>query len=141
MTPDEIDLVKTSWRQIVDSAHPVGQLFYQKLFLLDPSLRALFLADLDSQQSKFHATLSTIIENLDQPALLTDRVHTLGVSHAGYGVRDEHYATVEEALLWALRECLRGGFSDNIAIAWQKAYRAVAEAMVSADLDSGCHPL
>lgn len=141
MTPDEIDLVKASWRQIVESAHPVDQLFYQKLFLLDPSLRALFLGDLDSQRSKFHATLSTIIENLDQPALLSDRVHTLGVSHAGYGVRDEHYDTVEKALLWALRECLQGEFSHNTEIAWKKAYRAVARAMVSADLDSGFHPL
>lgn len=140
MSPDEIALVKSTWRRL-GGVQPVAALFYRKLFSLDSSLRTLFLNDPERQEEKFHATLDAIIEHIDQPQKVISRVHNLGISHAGYGVREEHYSIVEQALLWALEECLQDEFTEPAKLAWQRAYRDIADGMIAADLSHGQHPV
>ena len=49
MTPHQIDLVQASWKQVVPVAETAAQMFYGRLFFLDPSLRHLFLGDMRDQ--------------------------------------------------------------------------------------------
>ena len=63
------------------------------------------------------------LEDLHEP------LGRLGACHAGYGVREEHYAVVGEALLWTLREA-PGSRSDKFAHdAWAALFQAVAGMM------------
>ena len=140
MSPKQIILVQNSWR-IAESIEPlIAELFYTKLFEIRPDLRALFSTDMDMQTSKFMATLNMIVDNLNDPVVLRPKLQKLGVRHSDYGVKDEHYQIVEEALIWALRHSLGSEFNDATEQAWLLAYRAVADAMTMADIDNVMYP-
>ncbi|HEY9050962.1 MAG TPA: hemin receptor, partial [Gammaproteobacteria bacterium] len=46
MTPAEIKLVKESWAKVVPISETAAELFYGKLFELDPSVRSMFKGDM-----------------------------------------------------------------------------------------------
>ena len=56
-------------------------------------------------------------------------VRQLGLRHAGYRVRDAHYDTVGQALLWTLEKGLGPAFTPATREAWAKLYWTLAETM------------
>jgi hemoglobin-like flavoprotein len=56
-------------------------------------------------------------------------VEALGRRHVGYGVRDEHYSTVGEALIWTLAQGLGDAFTSEVREAWAAAYSWLAFTM------------
>ena len=129
MTPDQIALVQASFARLAPQADAVARAFYDRLFAIDPALRALFPADLTGQRAKLMQMLAAAVQGLsDVPALLPV-VASLGRRHAGYGVRREHYATVGQVLLDTLRSGLGADFTPRLAQAWSAVYTALASAM------------
>jgi nitric oxide dioxygenase len=59
-------------------------------------------------------------------------IEALGRRHAGYGVKDEHYATVAAAMLWALEQGLGARFTPDVRDAWGAAYGLLATTMQAA---------
>jgi hemoglobin-like flavoprotein len=106
MTPAEINLVHDTFRQIARISDQAAALFYARLFELDPSLRPMFRGDMTEQGRKLMHVLALAVSSLDRIETLLPAVRQLGVKHTGYGVREEHYATVGEALLWTLEKGL-----------------------------------
>ena len=49
MTPQQIELVKTSFSQVAPIADQAAELFYSKLFETDPELKPLFKGDMVEQ--------------------------------------------------------------------------------------------
>ena len=54
----------------------------------------------------------------------------LGRRHAGYGVKDEHYASVGAALLWTLERGLGAAWTPELAAAWVAAYTTLSQFMI-----------
>ena len=50
----------------------------------------------------------------------------------GYGVKDAHYDTVGEALIWTLGKGLGDSFTDDVKEAWVTAYGILAATMKDA---------
>jgi hemoglobin-like flavoprotein len=59
-------------------------------------------------------------------------VQDLGRRHVGYGVKDEHYATVGTALLWTLEKGLGDAFTTEVKEAWTTVYTLLATTMKNA---------
>ena len=129
MTTDQVTLVKTSFASIGPAADAVAARFYARLFTLDPALRKLFHTDMREQPRKLMQMLAAIVDALDQPALIVPALAALGQRHASYGVVAEHYAIVEEALLWALAQELGERWTPEVAAAWRAAYTLLAGIM------------
>jgi len=72
------------------------------------------------------------VSGLERLEKLLPAVQALGRRHAGYGVKDEHYATVAAALLWTLEQGLGDGFTPEVREAWTTAYLALAGVMQQA---------
>ncbi|HJZ45727.1 MAG TPA: globin family protein, partial [Roseiflexaceae bacterium] len=106
MTPEQIVLVQTSFAQVLPIADTAAALFYNRLFELDPSLKPLFKGDMREQGRKLIAMMSVAVHGLPRIETLVPVIEALGRRHAGYGVKDEHYATVADALLWTLEQGL-----------------------------------
>jgi len=53
LTPEQISLVRGSWEQVVPIADQAAELFYGKLFELDPSLKSMFTGHMTEQGQKF----------------------------------------------------------------------------------------
>lgn len=129
MTPAEIALVKDSFRKLAPIADQAAALFYARLFELDPSLRALFHGDMAEQGRKLMHMIGLAVGGLDRLEELVPAVRQLGLRHAAYHVRDEHYETVGEALLWTLGRGLGPAFTPELQAAWAKTYWTLAETM------------
>ena len=124
-------LVQSSFALVVPIAAQAADLFYDRLFEIDPQLRPLFKGDLSEQKKKLMQMLAAAVRGLDDLDALVPVVRDLGARHNGYGVRDEHYDTVAAALLWALEQGLGEAFTPETREAWVEVYGILAATMKS----------
>jgi hemoglobin-like flavoprotein len=129
MTPESKRLVKESWEKVAPISEVAAALFYGRLFELDPALRHLFRGNLAEQGHKLMQTLTVVVRGLDRLDYLLPAIESLGRRHGAYGVRDEHYETVRQALLWTLERAVGDAFTPAVADAWTEAYTLVATEM------------
>ncbi|MFG5779773.1 globin family protein [Comamonas sp. J-3] len=129
MTPEAIDLVQSSFAKVKPVAPQAGALFYKNLFNLAPELRPLFKADVSDQGRKLMDMLAIAVGMLRQPQRLNDAVMQLGRRHAAYGVKQEHFRPVGEALLMTLEQGLGDAFTPQVRLAWQSLYKELTEVM------------
>jgi hemoglobin-like flavoprotein len=129
MSPHQIDLVQRSFAEVKPIATAAAGLFYNRLFILDPSLRHLFKGDMPKQGQMLMSMIGAAVGGLRNLETLSPVVRQLGARHVGYGVRTEHYATVGSALLWTLGEGLGEKFTPEVREAWAAAYDLLSDVM------------
>jgi len=129
MTPQQIESVRHSWAQVFPLRETAAQMFYDKLFELDPALRPLFKADLTQQAGKLFDTLNALVASLDEAGALQSVAAPLQRSHAGFGATPAHYEAVCEALMWTLGASVGKGFTAPVRAAWVEAYSGLSRAM------------
>jgi hemoglobin-like flavoprotein len=132
MTPADVALVQSSFRKILPIADQASALFYARLFELDPALRTLFVGDMLDQGRKLMAMLSVAVASLDDPDTFLPVIRALGQRHVGYGVLEEHYASVGAALIWTLQKGLGPEFTPAVCAAWTDTYSLIARTMIGA---------
>lgn len=129
MTPDQVHLIRKSFAELSYHNHVAALVFYRRLFQLDPELRPLFTGDIEEQSRKLMEMLGALIAMLERPVGLEIELRAMGARHAGYGVKDPHYATVGAALIDMLAETLGEKFTPETRDAWLELYGAVESAM------------
>lgn len=126
----DIALVQRTWEQVVPIADTAAQLFYDRLFELDPSLRAMFAhSDMTEQRKKLMQMITVAVRGLGRLDELLPAVQALGRRHVNYGVTDAHYGTVGAALLWTLERGLGDGYTAEVHTAWAATYDTLATVM------------
>lgn len=129
MAPATIHQLRKSFERIEAQGHVAALVFYQRLFALDPRLRALFRDDIEAQAHKLMEMLSTALGMLERPKELQAELEELGARHVGYGAQPHHYATVGTALFDMLERILGLDFTPELRIHWTALYRLITEAM------------
>ncbi|MBX3607104.1 MAG: hemin receptor [Piscinibacter sp.] len=132
MTPQQIALVQSSWQKVVPIKEKAAELFYGKLFELDPTLKPLFKGDMTEQGRKLMGIINTAVGSLTNLGAIVPAVQEMGKRHVGYGVKDAHYDTVAAALLWTLGAGLGDAFTDEVKAAWTETYVTLATVMKQA---------
>jgi hemoglobin-like flavoprotein len=132
MTPEQIALVQGSWRQVAAMGDKAIELFYARLFEVEPGLRPLFPDDMAEQHRKLAAMLNAIVGKLERPDELVLMAQSLARRHMHYGVKNEHYAPVGAALLDTLGAGLGDAFTDDVRSAWIAAYTTLSGVMTEA---------
>jgi nitric oxide dioxygenase len=132
MTPEQLQLIRSSFAKVAPIKDQAAALFYGRLFELDPSLRPLFKGDMAAQGAKLMVALGAVVASLDRLARILPAIRQLGRQHAAYGVRPDHYATVGEALIWTLQQAQGADFTPALRRAWTDAYGRLAWAMIAA---------
>jgi hemoglobin-like flavoprotein len=132
MTPEQAVLVKDSWAMVVPISAKAAELFYGKLFEMDPDLKPLFKGDMKEQGAKLMKMINTAVNGLDRLEAIVPAVQMLGKRHVAYGVTDEHYDTVGGALLWTLEAGLGEAFTPAVRDAWATVYGVLATTMKEA---------
>jgi hemoglobin-like flavoprotein len=128
-----VALVQRSWEQVLPIADQAAQLFYSRLFQLDPSLRPMFAhSDMKEQRKKLMQMITVAVRGLERLHELVPAVQALGRRHVGYGVTDAHYDTVGAALLWTLEQGLGEAFTPETREAWTATYVTLAGVMKGA---------
>ena len=140
-TAEDIALVRRSLGVLESVADRATAHFYAVLFLRNPELRALFPAAMDLQRDRLFRALLVAGQTADNPVALTEYLDRLARGHRKYGVRNEHYGPVGEALLAALERYCGRYWDPETELAWRRIYRAISEVMMaSAEADAQVAP-
>lgn len=132
MTPTEKELVRASFDKVAPIAPAAADMFYSRLFEIDPKLRALFKGDMTEQGRKLMAMIGFVVANLHRIEELIPTIQDLARRHAGYGVALTDYDTVGGALIWTLEKGLGPDFTPPTRAAWVNCYGALAGIMRAA---------
>jgi len=132
MTPEQIQLCKSSWAKVEPIADDAAALFYGNLFDADPSLKSLFKGDMKAQGKKLMEMITSAVNMLDRLDDLLPVVQSLGKRHVAYGVEDSQYETVGAALIKTLEVGLDNDFTSEVKEAWVTAYDVLATTMIQA---------
>jgi hemoglobin-like flavoprotein len=109
--------------------------FYEILFERHPCARRLFSASMTKQEEMLTETLVAVLDRIEDGVWLAATLRALGERHVAYGVTDEMYSWVGEALLAVLAEIAGPDWTPRMERAWLDAYRALAGWMLE-----GAHP-
>jgi len=140
MTPEQARLVTTSWSSVASIADSAIEQFYNRLFEIDPSARALFRAtNMPEQRRKVIEALSLALQSLDDLDALTPTLEDLGRRHQRYGVTAAHYDSVGQALLWTLEQGLGAAWTPAMAAAWTELFGQLSSAMKRTAYDGPQH--
>ncbi len=131
-----IELVQTSFESVKPIAVTAAEIFYNKLFELDPNLRPLFPAanedKMKEQGNKLMTMLSGAVAGLSNIEALVPVLQDLGKRHVAYRVEKSHYDTVGAALLGTLSTGLGDDFTPEVEKAWTDVYGVMSSVMIDA---------
>jgi len=125
-----IELVQASFQKVAPIAEAAAEMFYNRLFELDPTIKDLFKGDMKEQGRKLMSMIGTAVGGLNDLEKLAPSVKMLGLRHTDYGVVDKHYDTVGKALLWTLEQGLGAEFTPEVKESWTAIYTLLAEIMM-----------
>jgi hemoglobin-like flavoprotein len=128
-------------RASFDAVAPQGEhlidRFYERLFEAAPAVRGLFPADMARQKAHLLTALKHVVQNADNFRALEKPLMDMGVRHAGYGAKPEHYGVVRDVLLATLAEVAGPAWNEQLRADWTAALNAVASTMIrGAELSS-----
>jgi nitric oxide dioxygenase len=131
MTPDQLKLVQDSFAKVAPISGKAAELFYGRLFEIAPQVRAMFPDDMSEQRKKLMATLTIVVQGLNNLDTILPAASALAKRHVSYGAEAAHYPVVGQALLWTLEQGLGPSWTPEVATAWTGAYTTLSEFMIS----------
>ncbi|MGE0267056.1 MAG: globin family protein [Candidatus Omnitrophota bacterium] len=124
--------VQDTWKMVEPISEAAADIFYTKLFELDPTVKPMFKSNIKEQGKKLMHMIGLAVRGLDDLDKLVPAVQSLGVRHVAYGVKDRHYDTVGTALLYTLDKGLGKAFTPQVKEAWTETYVTLATVMKEA---------
>ncbi len=125
MNAHQIELVQSSFAKLSGDPDAAAGIFYERLFALDPALRPLFTHDMTEQGRKLMQMLAVLVSALNTPTKVFALAEGVSKSHLKYGVTEAHYATVGQALLFAVGQGLGEDYTLEVEAAWRSVYTAL----------------
>lgn len=129
MSLDVITL-RESFDLVVSRAPDMTRRFYAILFERYPQVRPLFGRSTEKQEQMLTRALVAVLDRLEDGAWLGDTLRALGAKHVDYGVTEEMYPWVGDALLATLAEVAGEAWTPQVERAWTDAYAAIAGLML-----------
>ncbi|WP_206367621.1 globin domain-containing protein [Sphingomonas piscis] len=79
--------------------------------------------------------LTVVVRSLENLEPLLPSIDDMARRHVTYGVEDDHYAVVGQALIMTLRGGLGATFTPETEEAWREAYTILSTRMIGATKD------
>lgn len=136
LTQSQVKIVRDSFERLRSISDTVAEIFYNRLFELDPSLKSLFHHEMGEQRSKLMDAIALVVENLEDLRTIEPVIRELALRHVSYGVESRNYETVGEALLWSFEKALTPNFTQETRGAWVAAYGRLSTLMKAASINS-----
>jgi len=131
MNPTQIKLVQDSFSKVAPISEQAAVIFYDRLFEVAPTVRAMFPNDMTEQRKKLMATLAVVVNGLSNLEAILPAASALAKRHVNYGATPDHYPVVGGALLWTLEKGLGDAWTPDVAAAWTTAYGTLSGYMIS----------
>lgn len=135
-----VSRLKAAYAQVRTADPSLAEIFYAKLFSAAPQLRPMFRDSAAAQAKKLTDALDFVVLNLEHPTTNAVMIADMGVRHAGYGAKPEHYDLVIDLLITSMREALGPGADPRALDDWRMSLRLIANQMIAAADKHPSHP-
>ncbi|MGK4003548.1 globin domain-containing protein [Sorangium sp. So ce1036] len=126
-----VRLLRESFELVLEREPNITHRFYGILFSRYPQVKPLFGRNSQAQQEKMLAeALAAVIDKLEDASWLEEKLMAMGAKHVDYGVTDEMYPWVADALISALGEAAGADWTPEHHKAWTDALNAIASLMI-----------
>jgi hemoglobin-like flavoprotein len=131
VTQDSVMLVQSTFAQVAGDEARFGRRFYEILFSIAPTTRALFTTTpSELQERMFVEMIWLAVRSLSRLEALTSALEDLGARHAVYGIEAWHFAINKRALIETLREVLGSRMTPDAEAAWSETHDVISAAML-----------
>jgi hemoglobin-like flavoprotein len=129
MTPDSIQLVQHSFRQLLPRADAIGAAFFARLTGEAPGMDRLFPAARAARRRGLIAGFAFAIETLDDFENMRPALREAGARCRALGAGAPEYERFGRALMTTLERALGADWTPRLAAAWAEVWDAVATVM------------
>ena len=149
VTEDDISKASSGWNMILEgraesfieyrnslsngsesSIEWFSNVFYGRLFDVNPSSRKLFKENASTQARVLQAIISTALSQLHDPTTFGKTMTQLAHVHVKRGVKAVQFGIAGDVLLWSLAHSLRSVWTDDMRQSWVKLYSGMLKALV-----------
>ncbi len=126
MTPEQINLIRQSWKKVQPISQTAGELFYDRLLDLDPDLNNHEGSDHVDQIKKMMSSLNLAVNFLEDPVSIELILDMMCQQHVGYGVFESDQENAQQAFCWTLMHGLGDAFTDEVKEAWIEFFNMIS---------------
>jgi hemoglobin-like flavoprotein len=126
----DVTALRESFDLVVERSPDLTRRFYATLFERSPQVRPLFGRSMEKQEEMLTRALVAVLDRIEDGVWLTDTLRALGAKHVDYGVTEEMYPWVGDALISTLAEIAGDAWTPRFATAWRDAYATISGAMI-----------
>lgn len=122
-------ILRTSFDLIIDRRPDLTVRFYEILFARSPALEPMFRRDRTAQAKMLAGAIAAVLDHLEDAPWLEQTLGQLGAKHLEYGVTNQMYDQVGDALLATLAEVAGDDWTTQVEEHWTLAFEAIASLM------------
>lgn len=136
MTPQQIELIKSTVPVLREHGVTLTSYFYNRMLNNHPELKNIFNLDHQSTGRQPRALAAAVLayaEHIEQPEKLAKAVEHITTKHVSLNIQPEQYAIVGENLLHSISEVLNVPFESELIEAWKQAYLQLADILIGVE--------
>lgn len=136
MTPEHIELVKSTVPVLRENGVALTSYFYKRMLGNHPELQNVFNLDHQSTGRQPRALAAAVLayaEHIENPSVLAKAVNHIANKHVSLDIQADQYAIVGENLLHSISEVLNVPFESELIEAWKQAYLQLADILINAE--------
>ncbi len=136
MTPQQIELVKSTVPVLREHGVALTSYFYKRMLDNHPELKNVFNLDHQATGRQPRALAAAVLayaENIEQPEKLAKAVEHITTKHVSLDIQPEQYSIVGENLLHSISEVLNVPFESELIEAWKQAYLQLAGILIGVE--------
>jgi hemoglobin-like flavoprotein len=127
----DVSLLRSSFGLVLEREPDITHRFYGVLFEKYPQVKPLFGRNTSQKQEKMLAdALVAVMDHLEDASWLEAQLGAIGAKHVSYGVTDEMYGYVGDALITALSQVAAADWTEEHTAQWAAAYGAITSLML-----------
>ncbi|UGY11982.1 globin domain-containing protein (plasmid) [Bradyrhizobium septentrionale] len=132
MTPEQVDLVRTSFDAMWPIRRDLADLCYNRFVELAPDARQTFGGDTEKQRMKVLDMITALVASLDERPMFQSLIAISGHKHAILGFQPSHFVAMGEALMWSFERKFGASFTPELRESWHTLYATAQNEMLRA---------
>jgi nitric oxide dioxygenase len=130
MTLDTMNHVRESYKLLVADGEKLAELFFDKLFAKEPSLRAMLPKDEWMRTRDLLTGLGTLVKNLHRLSAINHVLMDFGAQAQRQGVLPQHYGLARGAMIETMAELMGEQWNDELELDWTETLNTVTSVVL-----------
>lgn len=136
MTPQHIELVKSTVPVLREHGVALTSYFYNRMLTNNPELKNVFNLDHQSTGRQPRALAAAVLayaEHIENPSVLAKAIEHITTKHVSLNIQADQYAIVGDNLLNSISEVLNVPMESDLIAAWKAAYMQLADILIGVE--------